>query len=180
MAEEKRRHEDYIAWQSTETLFRLLGDGMNGAIYWDAYDNYHDHDDSWTAFGLLKNTWCAYMPKRPYYALKHIFRYVKPGMVRIGASCSLREIPVLAFEDINNGQLTVAGMNPSNEAVYMGLTLGDKYASEYRQFRVLRTCGFDNCADVTEPTAKLHNRTGTDIEFIALPHSIFTVTNAAD
>jgi len=178
MAEEKRRHEDYIAWQSTETLFRLLGDGMNGAIYWDAYDNYHDHDDSWTAFGLLKNTWCAYMPKRPYYALKHIFRYVKPGMVRIGASCSLREIPVLAFEDINNGQLTVAGMNPSNEAVYMGLTLGDKYASEYRQFRVLRTCGFDNCADVTEPTAKLAHRTGTDIDFTAPPHSIFTVTNA--
>ena len=172
--------DDYIAWRSAETLFRLLGDGMNGAIYWDAYDNYHDHDECWTTFGLLKNTWQAYTPKKRYYALKHIFRYVKPGMVRVGASCSLREIPVLAFEDDIAGQLTVAGMNPSNEAVYIGLRLDNRYASGYQKFRVFRTCGFENCADVTEPTVKLHNRTGTDIELIAMPHSIFTVTNAAD
>ena len=172
--------EDYIAWQSTEILFRLLEDGMNGAIYWDAYDNHHDHDDSWTTFGLLKNTWNACIPKKPYYALKHIFRYVRPGAVRIGVSYSSREIPTLAFEDSNNGQLTVIGMNPSNESVYIGLRLDKKYTSDCRQFRVFRTCGFENCADVTEPIVKFSNRTGTDIDFIALPHSIFTVTNAVN
>ena len=169
-------YEDYIAWQSAERLLHLLENGMNAAIYWDAYDNYHDHDDSWTTFGLLKNTWDAYVPKKRYYALKHIFRYVKRGAERIGVSCSMQEIRTVAFED--NGQLTVTGMNPLNESVYIRFKLDNKYASDYRQFKVFRTCAFENCADITEPVIKLRNRIDADIEFIALPHSIFTVTNA--
>ena len=90
--------EDRIAWVCMERLFRLLTDGMHGAMLWDAFDNYHDHDDAWTTFGLLQNAWDLYIPKKRYFALKHLFRYVRPGFRRIAAYASLPEIPVLAFQ----------------------------------------------------------------------------------
>ena len=99
---------------------------------------------------------------------------MKPGAERIVSSCSESQIQTLAFE--NNGQLTVTGMNPSSEPVYIGVKLPDNY--DYRNFRVFRTCEFENCANITEPVVKISNKTDFDIEFIALSHSIFTVTNA--
>ena len=171
--------EDEISFAVFRRLCRLLQDGMQGALFWDAFDNYHDHDEQWTTYGLLRAGLSVYMPKKRYYALKHIYRYVRPGFFRIGAECSDKRIPVLAFTDEKSGKLTLVGCNPTNEAIYLDFDLalrGSKVA-KYRTFEVYRTQEYEDCARVTAHEIKLDNRDCTGLCFLALPGSIFTVSD---
>lgn len=172
--------EEQIAWVCAERLFRLLSDGMHGALLWDAFDNYHDHDETWTTFGIIKNAWDTYFPKKRYYALKHIFRFVRPGFKRIAVQSTMPEIQVLAFSDDRVGSVTVVGMNPCNEGVYMDLDLGlygKGDSLQYLNYDVYRTNTFEDCAKVTSPVIKILDHSKKGFEFTVLPHSIFTVTN---
>ena len=45
---------DLGAVSSTRRLLRGIDDGVRAATVWDAYDNWHAHDDSWTIYGLLR------------------------------------------------------------------------------------------------------------------------------
>lgn len=172
--------EEYIAWVSVERLMRLLRDGMHGALSWDAYDNYHDHDEAWTCFGLIMNAWDVFIPKKRYYALKHVYRFVRPGFRRIEAVCTEAGIPVLAFEGEEGKELTVVGMNPGGQAVALDLDLGfhgEASGLAYLDYDVYRTCSFEDCARITTPIVKLKNHASRGVEFTALPGSIFTITN---
>lgn len=172
--------EEQIAWVSMERLMRLLEDGMNGALSWDAYDNYHDHDEAWTCFGLIMNAWDVFTPKKRYYTLKHIYRFVRAGYTRIEAVCSEADIPVLAFEGEDGKVLTVVGMNPGEQTVALDLDLGyhgEASSLAYLDYEVYRTCSFEDCARVTTPIVKLKNHASLGVEFMALPGSIFTITN---
>ncbi len=172
-------HEERTAWVNMERLMRLLSDGMHGAMSWDAYDNYHDHDYSWTCFGLLMNARNVFTPKKRYYALKHIFRFVRPGFTRIDAHSSDESIAVLAFAG-ENGELTVVGMNSRESAVALDLDLGlgrKKSGLDTLNYQVYRTCSFEDCACVTTPIVKLINHDSRGVEFTALAGSIFTITN---
>lgn len=171
--------EDAISFAVFRRLCRLLQDGMQGALFWDAFDNYHDHDEQWTTYGLLRAGLSVYMPKKRYYALKHIYRYVRPGFFRIGAECSDKRIPVLAFTDEKSGKLTLVGCNPTNEAIYLDfdLALRGSEVAKYRTFEVYRTQEYEDCARVTAHEIKLDNRDCTGLCFLALPGSIFTVSD---
>jgi hypothetical protein len=37
---------------------------------WDAYDNYHDHDERWTIYGLLRYGQGIYTPKKRYFGAR--------------------------------------------------------------------------------------------------------------
>lgn len=172
--------EEQIAWSCLKRLFMVLEDGAQGALFWDAFDNYHDHDHAWTTFGLLKNAWDVYIPKKRYYALKHIFRFVRPGFQRIGAYSTLEHMPFLAFADETTGAFTAVGMNPLNEGIHVNLNLGwfaPQDGLKYLQFDAFRTNHFEDCACVTTPVINLKNRGGQYFTTTLLPHSIFTITN---
>ena len=173
------QQEDSIAWRIFQRLCRLLQDGMQGALVWDAFDNYHDHDQQWTCYGILHTGLSLYNPKKRYYALKHVFRYVRPGFVRIGAMCSAPEIPVLAFSDTTGQQLTLVGCNPTNEGIFLDfdLQLSGSAVAQYHAFDVYRTAAYEDCARVSTHTIRLDNRDCSGMHFTALPHSIFAVTN---
>jgi O-glycosyl hydrolase len=173
-------HEQLLATKLYERLMRLLDSGMNGALVWDAFDNYHDHDETWTQFGLLTNTWDVFEPKKRYAAARHVFRFVRPGFHRIEARSTHPDVQVLAFASEDGASLTVAGMNLGARSVLVDLDLGLSgmaSALPYLAYDAYRTCAFEDCAKVTKPVIRLHNRASSGIEVAALPGSFFTITN---
>lgn len=96
-------------------LFSFLSTGTSAALVWDAYDNYHDHAQSYTRWGLLDTT-NGYAPKKRYYGTKQLFKFVPAGSVRIQANASLNGVSTLAFVNDATGTLTIVGMNTNSSA----------------------------------------------------------------
>jgi len=166
--------EWYVAWISTFRLFNILEGGFNGAIFWDAYDNYHDHDEAWTIYGLIRRGQRVFTPKKRYYSAKQVYRFVRPGFVRVKTILGSDKLRILAFTDGNKEELTIVGMNLSSENLYLnGFIEGeirDKILSYYR------TSEEENCIKVEELGIKNRNYPYNGIFFEVPPKSIFTVT----
>ena len=81
--EQSGEREWYVAWVMFSRLLDQMEAGFSASLVWDAYDNYHDHDEHWTIYGLLRTGLRAYTPKIRYHAVKHIFRFVRPGFQRV-------------------------------------------------------------------------------------------------
>ena len=176
-----------IAYISFQRLMRLLEDGMNGAISWDAYDNYHDHDETWTTFGIIKNAWDVYEPKKRYFGYKQIFRYVRPGFRRIHAESPVDGVKVLAFESPDGKDVTVVGMNDLLEDVFVNVDVaqigtahtgwaqaGGKYSES--MFSVYRTTFAEDCITVTPKRIMQRRLPFSGVEVVVPSKGIFTVT----
>ena len=77
--------EHEIGWRSTRRILRLLNEGLSAGLVWDAFDNFHEHDAAWSTYGLLAtatNSW-QYTPKPRFFAAKQVFRFVRPGFMRV-------------------------------------------------------------------------------------------------
>ena len=180
-----------IAWVSTERLMDALEAGLNGAIAWDAYDNYHDHNEHWTIYGLIRTGLRAYTPKKRYYAAKQVYRYVLPGFERIeiqprvdprfdrgSRQTAPDAIRMLAFADPAREQVTLVGMNLSSDDVYVNVELaGFGEALTSGTVSYYRTTETENCAKVAEMPARTRNRPHWGIDLPIPARSIFTVTN---
>ncbi len=166
--------EWYVAWISTFRLFNILEGGFNGAIFWDAYDNYHDHDEAWTIYGLIRRGQRVFTPKKRYYSAKQVYRFVKPDFVRVKTILGSDKLRILAFTDGNKEELTIVGMNLSSENLYLNGSIEgeieDKILSYYR------TSEEENCIKVEELGIKTRNYPYNGIFFAVPPKSIFTVT----
>ncbi len=166
--------EWYVAWITTYRLFNILEGGFNGAIYWDAYDNYHDHDKAWTIYGLIRRGQRVFTPKKRYYSAKQVYRFVRPSFVKVRTILGSDKIRILAFTDDDKKELTIVGMNLSSESLYLNGSIEgeieDKVLSYYR------TSEEENCAKVEELRMKTHNYPYNGIFFTVPPKSIFTIT----
>ena len=85
--------------------------GFGAALVWDAYDNYHDHDEHWTIYGLIRTGLRAYTPKKRFHAIKHIFRFVRPGFQRVALECDSPGQRALAFLSPDRSHWAIVGMN---------------------------------------------------------------------
>ncbi len=175
-----------IAWRSTRRLMKALADGFTCGMVWDAYDNFHKHDDAWTTYGLLAYDpeTRLYSPKPRYYAAQHVFKYVKPGMVRLAARTDfdesqayavfkspLKHLRLAAFASPDRRDVTIVGMSTVEQDVLLridvsGLRLPeDAVVSYYRTSR-------------KEQFKKIRGdfREGSSIVVTVPEHSIFTLT----
>ena len=106
------------AWSSASEAvgqaFAYLDAGASGALLYDAWDGFYEHHDSMGYWGLLAYDAAtgAYTPRKSYYALEQLTRYVAPGAHRIAAETSDRSpVDVEAFADGPTGRLTVVMRN---------------------------------------------------------------------
>lgn len=170
--------EWYIAWVSTRRLLNCLAQGFSGAMQWDAYDNYHDHDEAWTIYGLIRNARRIYTPKKRYYAAKQVYRFVPPGFERVGLLASGGQLNALAFADRERRRFTVVGMNESAEGFHLNVKL-DGFAKDAAAgpASCWRTTESENC--VLAETVQLEPRNWPFDGFAVQlpPRSIFTLTN---
>ncbi|HEU5090467.1 MAG TPA: hypothetical protein VFT99_23595, partial [Roseiflexaceae bacterium] len=176
--EQTGEREWLVAWLMTGRLFDLLEGGFRAAMVWDAYDNYHDHDEHWTIYGLIRTGLRAYTPKKRYFASKQVFRYVPPGFRRIAASASSADLRVLAFANEDSSKITVVGMNDGDRTAYLNVDLKAVPAMILdERFACYRTSATESCARVADIPARGGNWPVRGIDAEIPPHTIFTLTN---
>lgn len=173
--------EWYVAWVMTSRLFDQLEAGFNGSLVWDAFDNYHDHDEAWTIYGLLRTGLRTFTPKKRYYACRQAFRFILPGFERLASSCEDNDLRVLAFANPNRDQLTMIGMNEHLFPARLNITLmGFSNSVELQGFDYHRTSEEENCHRIGRVPAKGKNWPFTGIDIAVPPASIFTLTTVRD
>jgi O-glycosyl hydrolase len=170
--------EWYVGWWMASRLLDQLEAGFHGALAWDAFDNYHDHDEAWTIYGLLRAGRQLYTPKKRYYALKQVYRFVLPGMLRIAITTDNSDIRALAFMDQDSHELVVVGMNRSPAQAYY-LNIDSPLLPEQMKRRrtvYYRTSSEENCCRIADIPMTSPNYPFTGIEVYVPPESIFTLT----
>jgi O-glycosyl hydrolase len=95
---------------ATQRALRALNQGAGTALFWDAYDNYQEHDARLTFYGLVQNADHIYSPKKRYYAAKQLYHFVRPGSVRIAAQTDAPSLTVSAFRNGSTNSLVVVGV----------------------------------------------------------------------
>jgi O-glycosyl hydrolase len=146
--------EWYVAWASTRRLFNALEAGFQACLAWDAFDNYHDHDEAWTIYGLLRTGLRTFTPKKRFFAAKQVYRYVLPGFRRIGCRLASADLRLLAFSDADRQKLTVVGMN-SGKDIFLNLDLRG-FPESFLKARAehFRTSETENCVLVEHLPAR--------------------------
>jgi O-glycosyl hydrolase len=179
--EQTGEREWFVAWQMTRRLFAQLRAGFNGALAWDAYDNYHDHNEAWTIYGLLRTGLWAYTPKKRYYASKQVYRYVLPGFERVEVSTPAAHLEVLAFASPDRTQFTLVGMNDSRRHYYLNVAL-DGFPEALLRGKVAyyRTSAHEDCYRIGHIPMRGGNWPFTGIDVRVPPASIFTLTTVRE
>ena len=118
--------DDWLsAAQTASQAIKLLQEGAAGLMQYDAWDGYYEHHGSTGYWGLLaydpdKRT---YSPRKSYYVLRQLIRYVPRNAVRIAASSSDESVEVVAFQDPASGRISIFGRNHSDAAVKVTVRL---------------------------------------------------------
>jgi hypothetical protein len=110
---------------STRRLLQGLRDGARAALVWDAYDNFHGHDDAWTIWGIMRTARHRYTPKKRYFAAKQVYRFVPPGSRRIGVAAGSEPgsgaTPSLAAFTTEDGGLTLVGLHEGDAPLVLDI-----------------------------------------------------------
>jgi hypothetical protein len=175
--EQSGEREWYVAWKMASRLFDQLGAGFNGALVWDAYDNYHDHDEHWTIYGLLRTGLRVYTPKKRYHAMKQVFRFVRPGFRRVAAECEAPGVRVLAFASPDGAQITVTGINAGPVTARLNVEIEGASAALTGPVAYHRTSEAEDCVMLGRIPVVGPNWPIRGIDAAAPPASIFTLTN---
>jgi O-glycosyl hydrolase len=114
---------------ATRRALQALNEGARAALFWDAFDNHHEHDRAMTYYGLMRNDDHHYSPKKRYYAAKQLYRFVPPGAQRIAASSDSGSVVVSAFRDGPNNSVVVVGVKEGGtDTVEVSVIAGGMYA----------------------------------------------------
>ena len=95
---------------AAQRALRALNEGVSAALFWDAYDNYHEHYPRLTYYGLVRNSDHIYAPKKRYYAAKQLYHFVRPGSQRIAATTDAPGLTVSAFHNGSTNSLILVGV----------------------------------------------------------------------
>jgi len=121
----------YCELTAENLLYHLLNNASAG-IVWEAYDSYYmipieNPPGTWSFWGLfaINDTNApvkTYTPRKNFYTMAQISKWVRPGAQRIGVSGSTGSFsPLLAFSHAGRGQVTIVGINTStNSATLQG------------------------------------------------------------
>ncbi|MEP6844592.1 MAG: CehA/McbA family metallohydrolase [Panacibacter sp.] len=165
---------DYtFASQSIDFLLDLLQHGASASIAWEAYDSYYEHHapslfSYWGILGYDPKT-KTYSPRKHFYAIQQVSKFVSPGSRQIGVSGKKDSLRVLAFIDSASHKLTITGINTSNNLINLECDLAN--LSSIDHFEMYHTNSTENLhrdADIKVSVQSFH---------INVPaNSIFTLT----
>jgi hypothetical protein len=106
-------------------LLNHLSAGASGAAVYDGVDAYYEHHGGVNSLGQVgwNQTTNTYTIRKRLYALGQVFKFVTPGMVRVGASDSSSSVIEVAFKDPASGKVAIVGQNTSSGLVTITGTL---------------------------------------------------------
>ena len=115
---------------TADYLLDHLANGASAGIVWEGYDSFYAHPPStWSFWGLLavdneNVTPKTYTPRKNFYTVAQISKFVRPGARRIGVGGTTAPFaPLLAFYHAGLGQVTMVGINTSGSAATLRGTL---------------------------------------------------------
>ena len=103
-----------FAGGDVDQLFKYLDAGASGAMAYDAWDGYYEHHESMGYWGLLAYdaTTGTYTPRKSYYALEQVMRYVPLDAVRVTTDVpDGGPVDAQAFADRSTGRVTLVLRN---------------------------------------------------------------------
>ena len=124
-------------------LLNLLAEGASAGLVYEAWDGQwisyntstgQDTAPVWDFWGLfavdnINAVPKTYTPRKQFYTVSQITKYVAPGAIRIGVGGASTPLTLLAFYNTNNGQFTLTGVNTTSSAssliVRAGVAAGD-------------------------------------------------------
>jgi len=115
-------------------LLDHLLNGVSAGLVWEGYDSYYlipnnSPTGNWSFWGLFsvddENAPVkTYTPRKNFYTVAQISKFVRPGAQRINVSGSTAPFsPLLAFKHTGLGQVTVVGINTSSSSATLTCTL---------------------------------------------------------
>jgi O-glycosyl hydrolase len=160
-------------------LLLLLQHGASAGIAWEGYDSYYEHHapSLFSYWGILgyDSVSRAYTPRKHFYAISQVSKFVLPGCRRIGLSApgdSLfapgDSLGVLAFYDSATHTVSMVGVNRRNSPVM--LKGGLAHLPSIRRLRMLRTSSTEDMHEDGSVTV-----TGNSFEVNIPPNCIFTL-----
>jgi len=124
---------------ATQRALRALNQGAMAALYWDAYDNYHEHYPRLTFYGLMQNVDHIYSPKKRYYAAKQLYHFVRPASQRIAAESNSPNLIVSAFRNGARNELILVGVKKGPpDHVRVGLPGGQPLPATWDLYETTR------------------------------------------
>ncbi|MBX3257467.1 MAG: CehA/McbA family metallohydrolase [Chitinophagaceae bacterium] len=118
-----------FAAQCMGYLLELLKNGAAAAMVWEGYDSYYDHHapslfSYWGILGYNKEN-KTYTPRKHFYAISQISKYVTPGSWMVESQSSDSNAKALAFFNSSGNAPVIVGLNPYNKAVQINLSLNN-------------------------------------------------------
>lgn len=140
---------------ATRRALRAINQGVTAVVFWDAFDNYHEHYPRMTYYGLFANHNHQYQPKKRYYAAKQLYHFVHVGAQRI----NVEGPPGMLMSGFVNGDdasVVVVGMQeagPENITVSL-----PGYEGEWQVFQTTPRldCEQTGTAVITNGSAQVH------------------------
>ena len=125
------------ALSTASYLLNLLAEGASAGIVFEGYDSQYDGYNattgeseplSWSYWGLLavdniNASPRTYTPRKGFYTLAQIAKFVRPGAQRINVGGASTPLTLLAFYNTNNGQFTLTGVNSTSSASSLSCAL---------------------------------------------------------
>jgi O-glycosyl hydrolase len=115
---------------TADYLLSDLANGASAAFVWEGYDSQYNYycPGCWSYWGLfgvddINATPKTYTPRKQFYTVAQISKFVRPGSKRIDVSGSFGPLTLLAFFHPGLGQLTLTGDNPSGSPTVISGTL---------------------------------------------------------
>jgi hypothetical protein len=137
---------------ATIRALRAINQGASAALFWDAYDNYHEHYPRLTYYGLMQNADHVYSPKKRYYAAKQLYHFVRPGARRVASSVGSSNMLVSAFYDGARGEVILVGVKQGGpDRVQIQVTGSDRLPAHWNLYQTTRQL---NCVKTGEITRK--------------------------
>lgn len=152
-------------------LLRYLEGGARAALLYDGLDGYYVHHGTFDYWGVLAYDPAtgAFAPRPRFYTGAQIFRFVRPGMVRVAADTP-SALQVLAFVDPSSGDLSIVGRNPTAHPITIAGTLAGVEAGQ--PLRLTQTTAAASLADGGEVALEQ----GGAFSAVVAPDSIFAIS----
>jgi O-glycosyl hydrolase len=123
---------------TADYLLAHLLNGASACFPWEGYDSiYAHHGYAWSYWGLfavdnIDAPVKTYTPRKHFYTVAQISKWVRPGAQRIKVSGTTSPFtPLLAFKHEGLGQVTIVGINTSGSAATLSGTLASLPAVSY-------------------------------------------------
>lgn len=158
-------------------IIDLIKKGASACLLWEGYDSYYEHHKPslFSYWGILGYDPVSktYTPRKHFYAVSQISKYLNPESWQLGVSDTPKELPMAAFYNPDSKRLTLAGVN--NEKSEIALTGSLSNLPLFGDLDMIYTDSVGNFIRTSKVTVK-----GASFKAIIPQRCIFTITGLSE